>query len=252
MNFNQDFQYNNARAQENADALDLGLRAYMRSVYNWMGLGLFITAISAWSVVNTSLRQVFFHFSQHGLQLTGMGWLAALAPLVFVFVLSAGINRLSRPAAAGLFVLFSICMGISCSNLLIMYTASSVVRTFLITALMFLSISFLGYVTKRSLSGFGTFLFMALIGLILASVVNIFLPSHNFDVAISFAGVLIFSGLTAYDTQRIKVSYQQYLTWMPQEAVAKQGIYDALSLYLDFINLFQFLIRFLGTPSRND
>ncbi|QCE35591.1 Bax inhibitor-1/YccA family protein [Acetobacteraceae bacterium] len=251
MNFNQDFQYNGQQGQTDEAALDLGLRSYLRTVYNWMGLGLVITAIAAWTVVHTSLSMLFFHIVGGQLQLTGLGWAAAFAPLIFVFVLSAGINRLSRSTAAALFVVFSICMGISCSSLLFAYTASSVVRTFLVTSIMFLGLSLFGYVTKRSLSGLGTFLFMALIGLIVASVVNLFLSSDNLDFAICFIGILIFSGLTAYDTQRMKVSYQQYLTWMPQEAVAKQGIYDALSLYLDFINLFQFLLRFLGT-SRND
>ncbi|MBA5725145.1 Bax inhibitor-1/YccA family protein [Bombella favorum] len=250
MAFHSDFETTRGQA---AAAFDAGLRAYMLRVYNWMALALALTGITAYAVVHTSLRALFFHIVQRGdvftLAPTGLGMLSIFAPLAFVLVLSFGVNRLSRSTVQLLFLLFSVVMGISMASLLMAYTGASVVRTFFITASLYGVMSFWGYVTNRSLMGFGSFLTMGLIGLLIASLVNMFLPAHGLTVLISFVGVLLFTGLTAYDTQRIKFSYQQYATVLPAEELGKMGVYDALSMYLNFVNLFQFLLQFTGTRS---
>ncbi|OOL19502.1 secY stabilizing membrane protein [Bombella intestini] len=250
MAFHSDFE--TTRGQS-AVAFDAGLRAYMLRVYNWMALALALTGVTAYAVVHTSLRALFFHVVQRGdvftLAPTGLGMLGIFAPLAFVLVLSFGVNRLSRSTAQLLFLLFSAVMGISMASLLMAYTGASVVRTFFITASLYGVMSLWGYVTNRSLMGFGSFLTMGLVGLVIASLINMFLPAHGLTVLISFVGVLLFTGLTAYDTQRIKFSYQQYATVLPAEELGKMGVYDALSMYLNFVNLFQFLLQFTGTRS---
>lgn len=252
MAFHSDFRTTQNSAA--SAAYDAGLRAYMLRVYNWMALALLFTAGSAYSVLHTSLRSVFFHIVQRGdgafaLAPTFLGTIAVFVPLAFVLVLSFGVNRLSRSTAQTLFVLYSVAMGVSLSSLLLAYTGASVVRTFFITASLYGAMSLWGYVTKRSLASFGSFLGMGLIGLMIASLVNIFIPSHGMTVMISFIGVLLFTGLTAYDTQRIKLSYQQYAYSFSGEEIGKLSVYDALSMYLNFVNLFQFLLQFTGVRS---
>ncbi|MCX5619797.1 Bax inhibitor-1/YccA family protein [Bombella pollinis] len=245
--------FDSSRGYSAAAAFDAGLRAYMVRVYNWMAFALFLTAVTAYAVVHTSLRTLFFHVVQRGdefvLAPTGLGMVGVFAPLAFVLVLSFGVNRLSRSTAQMLFVLYSVVMGISMASILMAYTGASVVRTFFITASLYGVMSLWGYVTKRSLMGMGSFLMMGLIGLVIASLVALFIPSQGMTTVISFIGVLIFVGFTAYDTQRIKFSYQSYASALPAEALGKMSVYDALSMYLNFVNLFQFLLQFTGTRS---
>lgn len=250
MAFHSNFDTTRGQA---AAAFDAGLRAYMLRVYNWMALALALTGVTAYAVVHTSLRALFFHVVQRGdvfaLAPTGLGMVSVFAPLAFVLVLSFGVNRLSRSTVQLLFLLFSVVMGVSMASLLLAYTGASVVRTFFITASLYGVMSLWGYVTNRSLMGFGSFLTMGLVGLMIASLVNMFLPAHGLTVLISFVGVLVFTGLTAYDTQRIKFSYQQYAAVLPADEMGKMGVYDALSMYLNFVNLFQLLLQFTGTRS---
>ena len=170
-------------------------------------------------------------------------WVVALAPLGFVFAMSFGANKFSRGTLQAMFWGFAIAMGLSLSSLLLVYTGESIAATFFATAGAFAGLSLFGYTTKKDLSGFGTFLVMGVIGLIIAMVINIFLQSSMLELAISFLGVLIFAGLTAYDTQRLKREYQHL---RGTEFAGKAIILGALSLYLDFINMFLFLLRFMG------
>lgn len=248
------YDYNAANSQQNFAAMDAGLRSYMLRVYNWMALALVVTGGVALAVVNTSLRDVFFRIvsTQSGEMMapTLLGYVAIFAPLFFVMVLSFGVNRLSRSTAQLLFMAFSAVMGISMASLFFAYTGTSIARTFFITASLYAAMSLWGYVTKRSLTGFGSFLFMGMIGLLIAMIVNMFFHSSMMNLLVSCAGVLIFTGFTAYDTQRIKFSYQQQYVYGGAEMLAKNSIYDALTMYLNFVNLFQFLLQFLGV--RND
>ena len=170
-------------------------------------------------------------------------WVVMLAPLAFVMVLSFGINKLSTGAAQALFWGYAAIMGLSMSTIFLAFTQTSIATTFFATAAAFLGLSLYGYTTKKDLSGFGTFLIMGVVGLLIAMVINIFLQSSGLALAISFIGVLIFAGLTAYDTQRLKREYE-YLRGT--DFVGKAVIMGALSLYLDFINMFMFLLQFMG------
>ena len=224
-------------------AIDEGLRAYMLKVYNLMALGLAITGLAAWGT---------FNFAVSDGQLTAFGqliyasafrWVVILAPLAMVFFLSFRIHRMSVPAAQTTFWVYAGLVGMSLSTIFLVYTGTSIVRTFFITATAFGGLSLYGYTTKRDLSAMGSFLVMGLFGLIIAMIVNIFLGSTALQFAISVIGVLIFAGLTAYDTQQIKEMYYEG----DDEAVAgRKSIMGALRLYLDFINLFMFLLHFLG------
>lgn len=248
------YDYNAVNSQQGFAAMDQGLRAYMLRVYNWMALALVITGGVSLAVVNTSLRGLFFHVvstpSGWMMSPTLLGYVSIFAPLIFVMVLSFGVNRLSRSTAQLLFIAFSVVMGISMASLFFVYTGTSIARTFFITAALYAAVSLWGYVTKRSLTGLGSFLFMGMIGLLLAMVVNIFFHSSMMNLLVSCLGVLIFTGFTAYDTQRIKFSYQQQYAYVGPDELAKNSVYDALSMYLNFVNLFQFLLQFLGV--RND
>ncbi len=231
--------------------VDAGLRAYMLRVYNWMSSGLVLTGIMALLVANTDLINLFY-----GKQVmasgritygaTLLGYIAMFAPLGFVLVLSFGINKLSTTAAQALFWAFAAVMGISMSNIFLIYTGTSIATTFFVTAGTFAAMSIIGYTTQRDLTKMGSFLMMGLIGLILAMVVNMFLQSAMMGYVISAIGVLIFVGLIAYDTQRIKGDYISTIQHEGQDMAAKRSVYDALTLYLDFINLFQFLLSFMG------
>ncbi len=234
-----------------AAALDQGLRAYLLRVYNWMASGLLLTAITAYAVAETSLRDAFYHpvmtqFGQLVIRPTGLATIAMFAPLAFVMVLSFGINRLSRPAAQALYWAFCVTMGASLANILLIYTGTSIATTFFVTAGTFAAMSIWGYTTKTDLSRMGSFLFMGLIGIVLASLVNLFVHSSAVAFAVSVIGVVVFTGLTAYDTQRIKSSYVNFAYAEGPEAAAKRSVYDALSLYLNFINLFMLLLQFTG------
>ena len=218
-------------------AIDEGLRAFMLKVYNYMGLGLAVTgAVALFTASSETMMQAIYG--------SPLAWLVMLSPLAFVLVLSFGINRLSVGATQALFWAFAVVMGLSMSTIFVIYTGTSIARVFFITAATFAAMSLYGYTTKRSLASMGAFLFMGLIGLIIAMVVNIFLASSALQFAISVIGVLVFTGLTAWDTQRLKL---MYVAGEGGTAVAeKKAIYGALSLYLDFINLFYFLLHLLG------
>lgn len=219
--------------------IDEGLRAHMNKVYGLMSVGMLVTGGVAYTVgTNEALLAQIFG--------SPLRWVVMFAPLVVVFAFSAMINRLSVSAAQGVFYLFSALMGLSISYIFAVYTGVSIAQTFLITAISFAALSLYGYTTKRDLSGMGTFLMMGLIGLIVAMVVNIFLGSPAIMFAISVIGVLIFAGLTAYDTQAIKTEYLQHAAHGDQEWLGKAAIMGALRLYLDFLNLFMFLLQFLG------
>jgi FtsH-binding integral membrane protein len=217
-------------------AIDVGLREYMLRVYNYMGSGLALTGIVAYAVANTpSLVQAIFG--------TPLQWLVMLAPLAFVLVLSFGINKLSYGAAQAVFWAFAVAMGASLASIFLVFTGASIARVFFITAGTFGAMSLYGYTTKTDLSKFGSFLMMGLIGIIIASLVNIFLGSTALQFAISVIGVLVFVGLTAYDTQRIK---EIYMETDDAQTMGKKALMGALSLYLDFINLFMLLMQLFG------
>jgi FtsH-binding integral membrane protein len=229
---------------------DEGLRAYMLKVYNYMASGVLLTGIVALVLSRSpEVLSIFYNLVDLGggrvaiEGMTGLGWVAMLSPFAFILAMNFGLQRLSASALQGIFWAFATCFGISLTTVLLQYTGESVARTFFITAASFGALSLYGYTTKKSLSGLGTFLMMGLFGLIIASVVNMFMQSSGMQFVISVAGVLIFAGLTAYDTQRIKESYYMMATG---EAVAKGAIMGAVKLYLDFVNLFMFLLHFLG------
>ncbi|MCV0394238.1 MAG: Bax inhibitor-1/YccA family protein [Rhizobiaceae bacterium] len=239
-----------------ADAsIDQGLRSYMIAVYNLMALGLAITGFAAFgtmALVTTSDPSAAVATLGNGKMLTNLGvalygsplrWVIMLAPLAFVFFLSFRVHKMSVSAAQTTFWAFAALMGISLSSIFLVYTPASIVQTFFVTAASFGALSLWGYTTKRDLTGMGSFLFMGLIGLIIAMVVNIFLASSALQFAISAIGVLIFAGLTAYDTQQIK---EMYYAGDDDVVHGRKAIMGALRLYLDFINMFMFLLQFLG------
>jgi FtsH-binding integral membrane protein len=243
------------RAAETAAVLDAGLRAYMLRVYNWMASGLVLTGIVALLIANTSLLSVFYPLTMtpSGRMVHAPGilaWISMFAPLAFVMVLSFGVNRLSTTAVQALYWTFCVAMGASMTNILLMYTPASVAQVFFITAGTFAAMSLFGYATKRDLTKVGSFLIMGLFGIILASVVNIFVASSAMQFGISVLGVLIFTGLTAYDTQRIKADFVQFAYAYGPDEAAKRSVYDALGLYLNFVNLFQMLLSLLGNRNQ--
>jgi FtsH-binding integral membrane protein len=225
--------------------IDEGLRAHMNKVYGLMSVAMLVTAGVAWSVGTSDALLSIFR-DPLTLRPNILGWVIMFAPLAMVFAFGALINRMSAAAAQVFFYAFAAVMGLSLAWIFKVFTGVSIAQTFLITAIAFAGLSLYGYVTKRDLSGMGTFLMMGLIGLIVAMVVNIFLASSALAFAISVIGVLIFAGLTAYDTQNIKNTYIQHAQAMDSEWLGKAAIMGALNLYLDFINLFMFLLQFLG------
>ncbi len=229
-------------------AIDAGLRSYMLGVYNYMGLGLLLTAAVAYGLFLASFQTL----GGEVVGLTPLGktlffsplkWVLMLAPMAFVLVLSFGINRLSAGTAQVLFWAFAAVMGASLATIFAVYSGQSIARVFLITAGMFGAMSLWGYTTKRDLTSMGSFLMMGLFGLIIASLVNIFWPSGALSFAISVIGVVIFTGLAAYDTQKIKNSYHDS---DDASISTKKQVMGALELYLDFINLFLMLLRLIG------
>lgn len=223
--------------------IDAGLRAHMNKVYGLMSVAMLVTAGVAWSV-GTSDLLAFLRTPEGGM--TIFGWVIMFAPLAMIFAFGAMINKLSAAGAQLFFYTFAAVMGLSLAWIFKVFTGVSIAQTFLITSIAFAGLSLYGYVTKRDLSGMGTFLMMGLIGLIVAMVVNIFLASSALTFAISAIGLLIFAGLTAYDTQKIKMDYIAHAQAMDKEWLAKSAIMGALNLYLDFINMFMFLLSFMG------
>ena len=227
---------NFSTATKSREQVDQGLRSYMLRVYNYMATGLGLTGLTAYFVAITpSLFNAIYG--------TPLYWIVALAPLGFVFYLSARLHKISFTTAQTVFWIFSGVMGLSMAYIFIAFTGASIARVFFITAGTFAGMSLYGYTTKKDLSGWGSFLFMGLIGIIIASIVNIFLKSPMLYYVISWIGVLVFVGLTAYDTQRIKEMY--YASDHP-EISGKKAIMGALKLYLDFINLFIMLLHIFG------
>ena len=222
-----------------AARIDEGLRAHMNKVYGLMSVAMVVTAGVAWAVgTNDAMIAAIFG--------TPLRWVVMFLPLIMVFAFGALIGRLSVAAAQLFFYVYAAAMGLSLSFIFAVYTGTSIAQTFLVTAIAFAGLSLYGYTTKKDLSGMGTFLIMGLIGLIVASIVNIFLASSALAFAISVIGVLIFAGLTAYDTQNIKNTYIEHAVHGDQEWLGKAAIMGALNLYMDFINMFMFLLQFMG------
>jgi uncharacterized protein len=247
---NQNFNVFNRGAVADQATFDAGLRAHMVRVYNYMASGLALSGIVAFGLFAVpELQNIFF---QMGVTRGGavipvglniLGWVAVFAPLGLLLLVGFRAATMSVGAVQAVYWAVTGLMGVSLSLVLFRYTGASVARTFFVTAAAFGGLSLYGYTTKRDLSAFGKFLFMGLIGIILASLVNMFFPSGPMSFIISVAGVLIFSGLIAYDTQKIK---EQYAEAWGRDVAEKVAIFGALSLYLDFVNLFQFLMSFMG------
>ncbi len=223
-----------------------GLRAHMNKVYGIMSVGLLVTAGVAWAVGSSPALLSIFR-DPITLQPNILGWIAMFLPLGMIFLFGGMINRLSAAGAQTFFYVFAAAMGLSIAWIFAAFTGISIAQTFVATSAGFAGLSLWGYTTKRDLSGMGSFLLMGLIGLIIAMVINLFLQSGAMAFAISVIGVLIFAGLTAYDTQKIKTDYLAHAHAMDQEWLAKSAIMGALNLYLDFINLFMFLLQFMGS-----
>jgi FtsH-binding integral membrane protein len=243
-----EFDRPSVAARPGAAVVDQGLRSYMLRVYNYMGIGLVVTGLIAY----LTYTQSFVEQNGHIVGLTGLGaalfgsplqWIVMLAPLAFVLVLSFGITKLSVGMTQILFWAFAAVMGLSLASIFAVYTGGSIAQVFFISAATFGAMSLWGYTTKTDLTKFGSFLIMGLIGVIIASVVNLFLHSSGLSFAISIIGVLVFVGLTAWDTQKIKESYN---VGFGADVLAKGAVMGALSLYLDFINLFLMLLRLFG------
>ena len=240
------FEQHQAQTQTGAASYDAGLRQFMLGVYNYMTGALLVTALLAFAT-SSSPAIMGLLYKMEGDFITGMnplGWLVAFAPLGVVLALGFGINRMSTATAQITFWGFSALMGVSMASLLFIYTGASITRVFLITSIVFGSMSIYGYTTKKDLTSMGSFLIMGVWGIFIASIVNIFMQSSALYWTISVLGVLIFTGLTAYDTQRLKAVYYQVAG--NGEAAAKASIMGALNLYLDFINLFIMLLRLIG------
>ncbi len=251
-----DFDRNFATARSGYSSgqvtIDAGLRAYMLRVYNYMAAGVALTGLVAWFTFQAAGGDAIQVFGGQVSGLTAFGhlifqsplmWVVVLAPLALVFIMSFGINRLEPGTALTLFFVYAGLLGLSLASIFLIYTGTSITRVFFISAATFGALSLWGYTTKRDLSGMGSFMFMGLIGLVIAMLVNVFLKSSGLDWAISIMGVLVFAGLTGWDTQRIKEMYSP----MDDGSIAgRKAVMGALSLYLDFINLFLMLLRLMG------
>lgn len=245
-------------AGSRVSAIDEGLRAHMNKVYGTMSIGMLITFAAAWAIsglsVTTDPSATVAQLSQdkyltqlgYALYASPLKWVVMFAPLAFVFGFGAMINRMSAATAQVVFYAFAAVMGISISSIFLVFTGYSIAQVFLITSIAFAGLSLWGYTTKKDISGWGSFLIMGVIGLVVASIVNIFLASSALMFAISAIGVLIFAGLTAYDTQKIKTEYLAHAHHGDTEWLGKAAIMGALSLYLDFINMFMMLLSLFG------
>ena len=225
-----------APAGARAAEIDVGLRAYMQKVFGLMGMGTAVTGLVAFFTSQSPTMLDLIYNTQ-------LRWVVMLAPLAFILVLSFGINRMRASTAQLTFWAFAAVMGLSLSSIFLVYTGQSIVTTFFVSAATFLGMALYGYTTKRDLTAWGSFLFMGLLGLIVASLVGLFVQSSALQFAISVIGVLIFTGLTAYDAQKIK---EMYYGGDDSETYGKKAVMGALRLYLDFINLFLYLLRFIG------
>lgn len=225
----------------NAQVVDEGLRSYMLKIYNYMAGGLAVTGIISYLIANNlSILRLFITPTGY----SAFGWLALLAPLIMVFAFGWVVNKGTLAQVQAMFWGFSALMSVSLAPVFLIYTGASITRVFLITAATFGTLSLYGYTTKKDLSGWGSFLMIGLIGLIIATVVNFFMQSPGLYYALSYIGILIFAGLTAYDTQNLKNMY--YHSGMGGDIADRIAISGALSLYLDFINMFLYLLRLMG------
>ena len=247
---NFDRNYATSYGAGRAVAIDAGLRAYMIRVYNYMASGVALTGVVAWLTFSAAVVE-----TSAGLQLTAFGqaifqsplmWVLVLAPLGLVFALSFGINRLSASTALMLFFVYAGLLGLSLASIFLVYTGASITRVFFISAATFGAMSLWGYTTQRDLTGMGSFMFMGLIGIVIASLVNLFLASSALQFIVSVVGVLVFAGLTAWDTQRLKNDYIYGYASAGGDMAERASIIGALSLYLNFINLFTLLLQLLG------
>src|SRR5438552_3526557 len=249
--------FGRAAGRVDATTVDAGLRAYMLRIYNYMSIGLAITGLAALGVYMAAVTgdpaagaakigSQFLTPFGYAMYVGPLKWLFIFAPLVMVFVISAGINRLQPAAAQMLFWVFSALMGISLSSIFLVYTHTSIVRVFFITAASFGALSLYGYTTKRDMTGIGSFLIMGLFGVVIASLVNLFLANGVMGFIISVVGVLVFAGLTAWDTQRLKNDYIYGYASQGGVVAERAAVVGALSLYLNFINLFTLLLQLLG------
>lgn len=229
-------------SQAKASTYDVGLREYMIKVFNYMCVALCITGATAFGAISTSLINLFFTQGGNGVGLSGLGWLLTFAPLAFVFFFSAKIHSMAPEKARLMLWAFSGLMGLSLAPIFFLYTGASVARVFFITASVFAAMSLYGYTTKRDLTQMGSFLMMGLFGIVIASLVNIFLQSPAIYFVSSLIGVIVFTGLTAYDVQKVVYSYRM----LPASQRDNAAVVGALSLYLDFINLFLMLLRLFG------
>lgn len=237
---------NPAYGQTKTATFDQGLRSYMLRIYNYMASALALTGIIAMLAANSpAVMQALFTVNANGQAgISGLGWLVMIAPIGLVLWLGIGINRMSTTTAQILFWGYAALIGLSLSTIFWVYSNESIARAFFVTAGTFGAMSIYGYSTKRDLSGFGSFLIMGLFGLIIASIVNMFMHSSGLQFALSVIGVFIFIGLTAYDTQKLKNIY--YQIGGAGDALAKATIMGALALYLDFLNIFLYMLRFMG------
>jgi uncharacterized protein len=249
--------FGRAAGRTDAAAVDAGLRAYMLRIYNYMSIGFAITGLAALGIYMVAvadgssadaIRIGKLYLTPVGYQIYvgPLKWLFMLAPLAMVFAISAGINKFKPATTQLLFWVFSALMGISLSSIFLVYTHTSIVRVFFITAASFGALSLYGYTTKRDMTGMGSFLIMGLFGIIIASVVNIFVASSALQFVVSVVGVLVFAGLTAWDTQRLKNDYIYGYASAGGDIAERAAITGALSLYLNFINLFTLLLQLLG------
>jgi hypothetical protein len=260
---NQYARFGSTVARGDAQAIDQGLRSYMISIYNYMAIGVAITGLVAMVVYNLSVtepgaadavanlnRTMALTSLGYTLFATPLKWVVALAPLAIVFLLGFKINSMQPSTAQAVFWVYAALVGASLATIFMVYTQASIARVFFITAASFAGLSLYGYTTKRSLSGMGSFLMMGLIGIIIAMLVNLFLQSSALQFAISVIGVLVFAGLTAYDTQKLKDEYIYGVSGADQATIGRAAIMGALTLYLDFLNLFTMLLSLFG--QRND
>jgi hypothetical protein len=245
---NTSFGYGRGIARSTTVEIDQGLRAYMLGVYNYMTFGLAVTGLVAlgtymMAVAHIGPREIALTGFGHLIFATPLRWVVILSPLAFIFFIGARAGTMSAATARNLFLAFSAVMGLSMSSLLLVFTGVSIARAFVIAAAAFGGLSLYGYMTKRDLSAFGSFLVMGVWGLVIAGLVNLFLQSSGLQFALSIIAVLVFSGLTAWDTQSIKDMYYEGDGY---EVATKKSVFGALSLYLDFINMFQSLLFLFG------
>lgn len=251
--------YAPSRSSAGAVAYDEGLRSYMVRVYNYMGVGLVITGVVAYAFYMLATDPAHaVRTLPNGVPLTATGvaiytswlrWVIAFSPLIVVFLFAARINQMSTSTAQAVFWAFSALMGLSLSSIFVVYTGTSIARIFFITAATFGTVSLWGYTTKRDLTQMGSFLMMGLIGVVIAALVNAFLHSSGLQFAISVLAVVIFTGLTAYDTQKLKDNYSMFASG-GEEVLGRSAVMGALSLYLDFINIFIALLQLFGEERR--